>query len=60
MVKINIDKDTIQVEDDNSLVGALIRGCKGKVTIKHPLVKGGMRDIAKVEKVAKIKDKKER
>jgi len=60
MVKINIDKDTMQVEEDNSLVGALIRGCKGKVTVKHPFAKGGMRKIEKVEKVAKIKDKKER
>ena len=58
MVKINIDKDTMQVEDDNSLVGALIRGCKGNVTIKHPLAKGGIRKIAKVEKVAKIKKDK--
>ena len=58
MPKIHIDKNTMTIEDDNSLVGALIRGCKGKVIVKHPFAKGGILKIEKVEKVAKIKDKK--
>ena len=61
MVKIHIDKDTATVEDDGSLVSALIAGCRGKVIVKHPLLKGGRQEFKNVKKTnAKVKEAKER
>lgn len=47
-MEIKVEKDTIKV-DTNTLVGKLIAGCKGTVTIKSPYIKGGKRVIKKVE-----------
>jgi len=61
MTKIHIDKNKATVDNDNSLVSALIAGCKGKLIIKSPLLKGGRQEFKNVKKSdAKVKEKEER
>ena len=58
-LKLHRDKEgeyTI-VEGEDSFVGQLFAGCKGKLIIKNPLFKGGKREI---KQIAKVKEKKER
>jgi len=60
MTGIHIKDGKATVDNDNSLVSALIAGCKGKLIIKSPLLKGGRQEFKNVKKSdAKIKDKKE-
>ena len=51
MTTIHINKNKATVDDDNSLASALIAGCKGKLIIKNPLLKGGKREFKNVKKV---------
>ena len=50
MTKLTLDKDTATVDDDGSFMSALIAGCKGKLIIKNPLMKGGKREFKNVKK----------
>ena len=61
MTGIHIKDGKATVDNDNSLVSALIAGCKGKLIIKSPLLKGGRTEFKDVKKVnAEVKEKKER
>jgi len=47
-VKLKVKKDELTIEEgEDSLVGKLIAGCKGNITIRTPL---GERKIKKVKK----------
>jgi len=50
MTKIHIKDGKATVDNDNSLVSALIAGCKGKLIIKSPLLKGGRQEFKNVKK----------
>ena len=46
-IKLHIDKDEVTIEEgEDSFLGKLIEGAKGKITIKTPL---GKREIHKVK-----------
>jgi hypothetical protein len=48
MAEIKIEKNKLTVDGD-SLVGKLLAGCKGKIIVKSPYIKGGKREITSVE-----------
>lgn len=46
-MEINVEKNTLAVDTD-TLIGKLIAGCKGRIFIKSPRIKGGKREITSV------------
>ena len=50
MTKLHIEKNKATVENDGSLASALIAGCKGKLIIKSPLLKGGKIEFQNIKK----------
>lgn len=56
-MEIKVEKNTLAVDTD-TLIGKLIAGCKGRIFIKSPRIKGGKREITAVNNISEVTDVK--